>query len=223
MELDLAGIAGTSYSTAAHNGRICRKGVGVKFLRRIGVCLAVLFAAMGIYAQAAPPRIIDEVDGVRAANFDDVEIQEMPRTISPRSTPTDAARKTNSPARKPAGPASLWGTVIGLGVVFAMFLGARVWLTRHGPVGIRGLPVEALELLGKRTIEPRVSIHIVRCGPKVLVLGVSPDGVRTLTEITDPVEIDLIAGACRRKDATTKMPPSFAGMIQQSAGARGAA
>jgi flagellar biogenesis protein FliO len=91
---------------------------------------------------------------------------------------------------------------------------------------MRGLPLEALELLGKRTIEPRVSIHIVRCGPKVLVLGVSPDGVRTLTEITDPVEIDLMAGACRKKDSSAKLPSSFAGMFPQTSSAespRGAA
>jgi flagellar biogenesis protein FliO len=188
----------------------------VTFPRQFGVFLAILHAAIAISAQAAPPRIIDEEDAVRQANFEEVEAEELPRTISPRSTPGDAARKTNSPAKKPAGSASLWGTVIGLGVVFAMFLGARVWLTRHGPVGMRGLPVEALELLGKRTIEARVSIHLVRCGPKVLVLGVSPDGVRTLTEITDPVEIDLIAGACRKKDSTAEMPSSFAGMIQKS-------
>jgi len=40
----------------------------------------------------------------------------------------------------------------------------------------------------------------------MLVLGVGPDGIRTLSEITDPVEVDLLAGACRRRDETASGP-----------------
>ncbi len=82
---------------------------------------------------------------------------------------------------------------------------------------MRGLPTEALELLGKRTLEPRASIHLVRCGPKILVLGVGPDGIRTLSEITDPIEIDLLAGACRRKDSSAKTAAGFAHLMRSDA------
>lgn len=194
----------------------------MKSYRPRGVVLVVLWAGIAATVQAAPPKIIDEDDDVRPANFADVEAAELPRTISPRSKPAETSAKTITPSKKSTGTVSLWGTVIGLGVVFTLFVGVRVWLTRHGPLGMRGLPVEALELLGKRTIEPRVSIHIVRCGPKILVLGVAPDGVRTLTEITDPVEIDMIAGACRRKETAGPATASFSGLMQQT-NSRGAA
>lgn len=194
----------------------------MKSWRHGGVVLVVLWGGIAVSVQAAPPKIIDEDDDVRPAKFAQVEAAELPRTISPRSKPTEPSAKTITSSRKSSGAVSLWGTVIGLGVVFALFVGVRVWLTRHGPLGMRGLPVEALELLGKRIIEPRVSIHIVRCGPKILVLGVAPDGVRTLTEITDPVEIDMIAGACRRKETSGPASASFSGLMQQTH-SRGAA
>jgi flagellar biogenesis protein FliO len=78
------------------------------------------------------------------------------------------------------------------------------------------LPTEALELLGKRTIEPRVSIQMVRCGGKILVLGVSPEGIRTLSEISDPVEVDLLAGACRRRESEGSAAASFGKLLQRT-------
>lgn len=168
---------------------------------------------------AAPPRELDAEDEAEPAAFT-IET-DTPRPLSPRTRFTGAAAKPSSSSKHATTYSSLWGTVIGLGVVFSLFVAGKVWLTRHGPASLRGLPAEALELLGKRMIEPRVSIHLVRCGPKILVLGVAPDGVRTLTEITDPVEIDLMAGACRKKDADQSNGQSFAGLFRQSAARTG--
>lgn len=167
---------------------------------------------------AAPPRIpIDDAAGVQPAAFAEPDgAGEVARQLSPRHKPAEPRTRSASSPRKASGSSSLWGTVIGLLLVFVLFLGGKIWLTRHGPISLRGLPVEALELLGRRTLEPRVSLHIVRCGPKILVLGVGPDGVRTLTEITDPVEIDLMAGACRRKESTGNVKASFSGLMRKA-------
>lgn len=187
-----------------------------------GCVLVGLVLAMGMVSSlcyAAPPRVIDENEpSLQPAAFAQPDELEPAQWISPRSQSETPARKSGTRKKISTPSASIWGTVIGLAAVFGLFLAGRVWLSRHGPAGFRGLPAEALELLGKRAIEPRVSIHVVRCGPKILVLGVSPDGVRTLTEITDPVEIDLMAGACRRKDAGSSSA-NFTGMFRQSASA----
>lgn len=178
---------------------------------------ACVLGLMPLLLSAGPPRIIDEDDeSIRPAAFAQADEDETPRLLTPRTKPAETQSKPVTPAKRKLGQTSLWGTVAGLFAVFGVFVGVRVWLTRHGPVGLRGLPVEALELLGRRTIEPRVSIHIVRCGPKILVLGVGPDGVRTLTEITDPVEIDLMAGACRKKESGRSGVDSFSGMMRQT-------
>lgn len=234
---DLAGIGVLVYSTPAIIGRICRCGRCMEF--RPGGCmtlychnqsrlplltacagLAIALALLPAWSVAGPPRVIEDDDAaVEAAAFtDDVD---TPRLLTPRTKSAESGSKPVSPVKRTSAQTSLWGTVLGLLAVFGIFIAGKVWLTRHGPAGLRGLPVEALELLGKRTIEPRVSIHIVRCGPKILVLGVAPDGVRTLTEITDPIEIDMMAGACRKKESGRSGGDSFAGMFRQTASRTG--
>lgn len=61
-----------------------------------------------------------------------------------------------------------------------------------------------------------VAVHLVRCGSRMLVLGVGPDGVRTLAEITDPLEVDVLAGACRRRDESSAGVAAFAHLLQRS-------
>lgn len=122
-----------------------------------------------------------------------------PRPLPARSQP---APTTESTSRGLPASTSVWGSLLGLGVVVCGLLIASRWLRVHGPAGLRGLPTDAVETLGQRVLSRGVAVHLVRCGSRMLVLGVGPDGVRTLSEITDPVEVDLLTGACRRRDET---------------------
>ncbi|MBC8113026.1 MAG: flagellar biosynthetic protein FliO, partial [Candidatus Saccharimonas sp.] len=109
--------------------------------------------------------------------------------LPPRANGHDGV--ATSRPKSAANGGGLWTTVLALGAIVGALALAGRWLKPY--LGApRGLPIEALELLGRRLIEPKVSIHLVRCGGKVLVLGVSPDGVRTLSEIADPHEVDRL-------------------------------
>lgn len=112
----------------------------------------------------------------------------------PDTRPASTKSRSNPPT------ASLWGTVAALGVIALGLMLAVRFLKRHGPASLRGLPSDAVEPLGQRILSRGVAVHLVRCGSRMLLLGVGPDGVRTLSEITDPVEVDLLTGACRRRD-----------------------
>ncbi len=102
---------------------------------------------------------------------------------------------TEGRPRSTSSSASIWTTVIALGSIVGVLTLVGRWLKPY--VGApRGLPIEALELLGRRQIEPKVAVHLVRCGGRVLVLGVSADGVRTLSEITDPIEVERLTETC---------------------------
>jgi len=175
-------------------------------------CLLVLACALPVGAQGQQPQALGPFG------------TEPPRAQIPAAPKADLRLpgRTESPAASPnksksaAPTASLWGTVAALGVIaLGLFLAVR-WLKQHGPPSLRGLPSEAVEPLGQRILSRGVAVHLVRCGSRMLLLGVGPDGIRTLSEITDPVEVDLLAGACRRRDEMTAGLGGFAQVWQRT-------
>lgn len=111
-----------------------------------------------------------------------------PRSSSHESAPTP--QRTNT---SPSG--GLWTTAISLTVIIGTLGTVAYWLKPYLGTS-RGLPIEAFELLGRRSLEQKVAIHLVRCGSRVLVLSVSSEGARTLSEITDPAEVRQLVDAC---------------------------
>jgi flagellar biogenesis protein FliO len=103
------------------------------------------------------------------------------------------ARK--SAPRASAAPA-IYSALTSLAVVLGLFL-AIVWLLRRAqPRAATVLPREVFDVLGRAALGPRRQAQLVRCGRKLLLLCTTEAGVETLTEITDPVEVDHLAGLC---------------------------
>jgi flagellar biogenesis protein FliO len=74
-----------------------------------------------------------------------------------------------------------------------------VWLVkRKTPQSLTRLPSEAFEVLGRAPLSGRQQVHLLRCGNRLLLVSVTPGGAETLTEITDPLEVDRLAGLCRQ-------------------------
>ncbi len=125
--------------------------------------------------------------------------------LPPRANVREAA--TEARTHSTSNSASVWTTVIALGSIVGVLTLIGRWIKPY--VGApRGLPLEALELLGRRQIEPKVAVHLVRCGGRVLVLGVSSDGVRTLSEITDPQEVERLTETCLNQREGGRPPVS---------------
>jgi len=102
-------------------------------------------------------------------------------------------------ARTPGRPNGLSPliTVSGsLGVVLGLFLLVAWMMQRAVPGGSVLLPKEVVEVLGRATLAGRGQVHLLRCGSKLLLVCVSPTGIETLTEITDPDEVNRLAGLC---------------------------
>lgn len=94
---------------------------------------------------------------------------------------------------------ALWTTIIAASATLGTLGTIAYWIRLQ--LGLaRSLSRDAVESLGRRSIEPKVAIHLVRCGNRILVLGVSPDGARTLSEITDPSEVRQLMEACQGRD-----------------------
>jgi flagellar biogenesis protein FliO len=108
----------------------------------------------------------------------------------------------DAPAMPSSGPAllSMFGS---LAVVIGLFLGL-VWLLRRGsPKAARLLSSDVVELLGRSPLAGRQQMHVIRFGNRLLLVAVSTDGAETLAEITDPAEVDRLAGLCQQTQANS--------------------
>ena len=130
----------------------------------------------------------------------DPPVSRSRESVRPLPLPARSHTSQSNPEQRGKAVSSispLVSTAVSLGlIVGALFLVGRI-LKKQGFRGPSRLPDEALELLGRRTLEPRVSVHLVKCGGRILVLGVGPDGIRTLSEIDDPLQIEQLTSACR--------------------------
>lgn len=90
-------------------------------------------------------------------------------------------------------------TVVGsLAVVLGIFFLIAWGMRRAAPPGAIALPSEVFEVLGRASMTGRQQVHLLRCGRKLVLVSVTPAGAETLTEITDPVEVDRLAGLCHQ-------------------------
>lgn len=132
--------------------------------------------------------------------------------LPPRSNTADSSAPTSRKSVSSNG--GMWTTVISLVVIVGTLSVVAYWLKPY--VGVaRGLPIDAVELLGRRSIDQKVAIHLVRCGSRVLVLSVSAEGARTLAEITEPAEAQRLITACQ----APRDGKSFANSALEAAGA----
>ena len=60
------------------------------------------------------------------------------------------------------------------------------------------LPKEAVELLGRAPLAARQQAQLVRIGNKLLLVSLTPTTATTLSEITDPTEVEHLIALCRR-------------------------
>ena len=122
----------------------------------------------------------------------------------------------NSPADRNSA-SGWWSTVGSLALVVAAILILGVLLKWQNP-GSRGLlPQSVVQDLGRRPLDPRNVVHLVRCGSKILVLGVGPQGLTALSEITDPVEVDTLTGLCSSKQEADGQP-QFGSILKRMLG-----
>lgn len=134
-------------------------------------------------------------ESVGAAGAEQKTTAREGRTISP---PSDGERSLAD--AQPLG--SIWSTLGALAlVVVLILLAGRLW-KKHGHRLNGGLPGEAVQVLGRAPLGRQQTILLVRLGSRILVVGSSPEGLSTLAEITDPVEVDFLAGMSSSSEGT---------------------
>ena len=129
----------------------------------------------------------------------------------PPAAETSPATNTSLPPLKPPAPAGhalaynpLGGvrsliTVGGsLTAVLGLFFLVAWMLRRASPRRAAALPPEVFETLGRAALASHQQVHLLRCGNKLLLVSLSATGAETLTEVTDPTEVERLVGLCRQ-------------------------
>ena len=126
------------------------------------------------------------------------------RAATPITPPGEKwTRRTGAtplPPRESTSPNSYApSAVVGsLALVLALFFIATFLWRRATPSGSGLLPPEVVQVLGRAPLAGRQQMHLIRCGHKLLLVSISAAGAETLTEITDPTEVDRLAGVCQQ-------------------------
>jgi flagellar biogenesis protein FliO len=112
--------------------------------------------------------------------------------------PPSGSRRSEPGKATPVTPTKALTTVLAsLGVVLGLFL-LVVWFTRRAlPKAVGGLPSEVVEVIGRAPLANRQQMSLVRIGHKLVLLSVTQHGAESLTEITDPDEVNRLCGICR--------------------------
>ena len=123
----------------------------------------------------------------------------MPQPLAPPGASTQRGGALGNAARGKSS-SGLTGLLTMLGsliVVLAIFLGVTWVLRRSMPASSQLLPREVVEVLGRTQLAGRQHAHLLRCGNKLVLVALTAGGAETITEITDPVEVDRMSGLCR--------------------------
>jgi flagellar biogenesis protein FliO len=142
---------------------------------------------------------------------------EPPRTSHHKTWKELARAHNEEKARETASPSpslSPWTAVCALAVVVCLILILARIFRRHAPLFSQALPTEALEVLGRRFLDQRQSIVLLRVGSRILVVGSSATGLQGIGELSDPIEVDLIAGMCRGSKNGQGVGTSFLNLLK---------
>ncbi len=120
------------------------------------------------------------------------------RPLTPR---TPAAQESSPASASSQGAAgSLLTTCGALGLVVMLFVGlVKLW-RKNLPAAPRPLSADVFEILGYRQLTAKQGVQLIRIGGRLLVVGISEQGLNTLAEITDTDEVEHLAQTCRVTD-----------------------
>lgn len=133
-----------------------------------------------------------------------IDIEQTPLGLSPERQGADVGR---------AEPAGGWilSTFAALGVVIGLILAARWAYTKMGgKVVARSSP--AVEVLSRTTVAPKNHVLLLRVGQRVLVVGDSGSGLRTLANLDDPEEVASVLQSVTSQQPTS-VTKSFSGLV----------
>ncbi len=140
------------------------------------------------------------------------EAEPRPMQVPP---PSDSRRRLAAPReRAVASPSSAkpkffdisWSnlpldpttTGAALAMVVGLFLLTVTLFKRAAPKSQRLLPSEVASVVGRIPLGGKQVAQLLKVGSKLVLVCVTPEGVKPLTEVTDPAEVTRLLGLCEQ-------------------------
>ncbi len=108
-----------------------------------------------------------------------------------RRAPEDGRRQVTMP--------SVWPALLSVLGVCGLFCAALFLMKKYVPGHRQLFNHPAIEVLGRTHLDQKRFVSLLRVGKRVVVVGVSPDEMRALSEITDEAEVTEILDQARPK------------------------
>ncbi len=133
--------------------------------------------------------------------------------LAPRG---DRSDEDSSPARQ-----GTLQTMVSVGssllLVIGLFLGVAWCYRKSINSSVTGaLPKQVVSVLGRTPLAARQQLVLVRFGSKLVLVSLVQGEARTLSEISDPLEVDKLAGQCESSQPGS-ITQSFRSVLQQGA------
>jgi flagellar biogenesis protein FliO len=102
----------------------------------------------------------------------------------------------------------------GLVLVVGLFLVCVSLMRRGGPSPTSPLPRDAVAVLGRIPLAPKQFAHLLQVGNKLVLISISADHTDTITEVTEPAEVDRLLTLCTKGNKQSSSA-EFQRMLQQ--------
>lgn len=104
-------------------------------------------------------------------------------------------------------------------IVIGLFLGLAWFYRKTTNTSLSGaLPKQVVQVLGRTPIATRQQLVLVRFGSKLVLVSLVQGEARTISEITDPLEVDQLAGLCEGSQPGS-ISSSFRSILHQGGAA----
>ncbi len=205
-------------------------------LSRLALLVLTLLPGVSVGIEPARAQQSSSSASNNSTRSRDLSAPQIPLRLVQRTAPverTKAESRYGEPIELPAhkqaqrdegGPIKPGATTTGgnvTGVVFsslAIVLGLFflvIWLARRAlPKSATSLPTDVLEVLGRSPLASRHNLQLIRFGRRLLLVSVTPDNADTLAEITDPDEVNHLAGLCQQ-NRSESITGSFRQVLHQ--------
>lgn len=147
------------------------------------------------------------------------------RSLAPPSTPS--AEDSPGGSAQPLSfdwnslPFNPTSTAAALAMVVGLLLLCLAAVRKAGPKSQRVLPGEVAAVLGRVPLGGKQTAHLLKLGSKLVLVHISPEEVKTITEVTDPAEVTRLLGLCEQNadhSSSTAFRDVFARLAEEPAG-----